>query len=759
MFRYLSLLFIFAIPLIAQIADTIKYQWPFAPMNVQKEVTGTVGEYRSTSVEGHYHNGTDVPAPANTPCLAVLDGTVIVAYDDGGTGYDSYVRIASTIGGQIKYLTYYHTRPTVSVGQNVTVGQMISRVAIDHVHLIDYRIGAGISNTQLNSLRPDGGFTPYVDTWKPRIRYVKFLVDNSSALLAAQAIGGKVDIIVHVEEENGVTSSAKNNGTYEVGYRILSADSSSVVYNPPDNGIRYRYYNIPRNEYVNFNYYKPESSTSQHVYNVTNGTGASSVATTQVVSNNYFNAASYPDGNYVVNIFTIDSRGNKDSVLIPIRITEIDQIPPEAPVLNYIKKDTTNYFVISWTAPPDSDLKGYRLMYSTDGINYIQRDGESVLTRNVTRARYMYPSAPPLYLKLYAVDTAYIPNVSIQSDVYGVKMSNTLPKLLIVDGFDRYGVGSNWNKSFHDFIIRFGEVIPVAFDVAHHSYIENDSINLRNYPAVLWMAGDNAHPFSTLDSIEQLKIKDYLINGGKFFISGSELAWDLVDSEISSHEDSLFLVEALKSRYVSNDANSVNVLGMQGSFMAGQNIQFGLTSQGSPYIEDAPDIIDTSGGSSFLFKYSETSGAGIYYTGTFYNSPLEGQLVYLAFPFETIGYKSQREMLMNGILNYFGIISTGLENSYKADLLTSDFLEIYPNPVSGDNINISFNTNAPQKTSLRLYSVLGQQLFEVPLLSINSGINKIKLDFSTIRQLSSGMYIVVLNTGSSVISKKFVVIR
>lgn len=680
MLKYLSFLFLASFLLKAQISDTVKYAWPFAPMNAQKEVTGTFGEYRSTSEEGHYHNGTDVPAAANTPVLAVLDGTVVVAYDDGGTGYDSYVRVASTIGGQTKYLTYYHTRPAVNVGQSVTKGQMISRVAIDHVHLIDYRIGAGISNSQLNSLRPDGGFVPYVDNWKPRIRYVKFLVDNSSTPLATQAVGGKVDIIVHVEEENGAYSSSKNNGTYEVGYQILGADSSTIIYNPPDNGSRYRYYNIPRNEYVNFNYYKPESSTSQHVYNVTNGTGASSVASSQVVSNNYFNAPSYPNGNYVVKVFTIDSRGNRDSVLIPIRITDLDQIPPGPPVLNYIKKDTTNYFIISWTPPTDSDVKGYRLFYSSDGVNFIQRDGESVLKHNVTSARYMYPSSPPLYLKLYAVDSAYIPNVSIQSDVYGVKLSSTLPKVLVVDGFDRFGVGANWSKAFHDFIIKFGEVLPVGFDVAHHTYISNDSIRLGNYPAVIWMAGDNAHPFNTLDSLEQLKIKDYLINGGKLFISGSELAWDLVSSEVSVNRDSLFLMEALKAQFVHNDANSVNVLGMNNSFMSGQNIQFGLPTQGSPYIEDAPDIIDTAGGSGFLFKYSETNGAGIYYSGSFYNSSVSGQLVYLAFPFEAIGFKSQREMLMNGILNYFGIISSSSEEYGYESEERDEILSINPNP-------------------------------------------------------------------------------
>jgi len=108
-------------------------------MTLQRPITGTFGEYRSTSVEGHYHNGSDIPNTAGTPILAVLPGVVAVAYHDGSTGYDSYVRVTSQVNGQSKNITYYHTIPSVSVGQQVTLGQQISTVAIDHVHLIEYK--------------------------------------------------------------------------------------------------------------------------------------------------------------------------------------------------------------------------------------------------------------------------------------------------------------------------------------------------------------------------------------------------------------------------------------------------------------------------------------------------------------------------------------------------------------------------------------------------------------------------------------------
>ena len=160
-FLFIILLLLFSSNISLPQTDTIKYKWPYSPNTTQRTIGGTFAEYRSTSAAGHYHNGTDMSGSAGTPIFAVLPGTVAVAYDDGGTGYDSYVRVTSQIGGYSKNITYYHTRPIVSVGQQVTEGQQISTVAIDHVHLIDYRLGGSISTSHLNALRPDGGLTIY----------------------------------------------------------------------------------------------------------------------------------------------------------------------------------------------------------------------------------------------------------------------------------------------------------------------------------------------------------------------------------------------------------------------------------------------------------------------------------------------------------------------------------------------------------------------------------------------------------------------
>lgn len=740
--------------------DTIKYKWPYSPMTVQRTIGGTFAEYRSTSVPGHYHNGTDMSGSQGTPILAVLSGTVAAAYDDGGTGYDSYVRVTSQINGQSKNITYYHTRPIVSAGQQVAEGQQISTVAIDHVHLIDYRLGGSLSNSHLNALRPDGGLTIYEDTWKPNIRYVKFFLDNSNTQLSPSALGSNVDIIVHVEEVSSVGSSAgSNNGTYKIGYKILSADTQQVIYSPPDNGLRFTYYNKPGDNYVDINYYQPEANTSKHVYIVTNGSGSSSVASTQVVSNNFWNVKDFPYGNYVVMVFTEDTRGNADTVYVPVTTTDLDLIPPSPPVLKYIKKDSTNYFTIAWEPPTDTDLKGYRLYYSIDGTNYNLRDNETVLTSSLNSRKYYFNQTTPLFLKLYAVDTAAIANISNPSDIYGIRMLNDNKKILIVDGFDRYGGSGSWANPYHDFAVSHARSFNLSFETCANEQVINETINLNDYELVIWILGDESTANETFSNIERTKVASYLESGGKLFVSGSEIAWDLEGSDSATSQQTQFLRTYFKAKYIADDSNIYGVSGVDSTQFAGLGFGYGVISNGSPYTEDYPDVIDTAYGSIPILKYNVLSTAGIAYTGSFNNSQNIGQLIYLAFPFETINLTDARSQVMTAALKYFGLIQTSdaIENEFIPNSFSLS--QNYPNPFNPNTkIRFSIPGNAETRhgVSLRIYDVLGNEVSTLVNEPKESGSYEVEFNAGS---LASGVYIYRLVTGDFIAAKKMILVK
>jgi hypothetical protein len=725
-------------------------------MTAQRTIGGTFAEYRSTSTTGHYHNGTDISGSGGTPILAVLPGIVAVAYDDGGTGYDSYVRVTSQINGLSKNITYYHTRPIVSVGQQVVEGQQISTVAIDHVHLIDYRLGGSISTSHLNALRPDGGLTIYEDYWKPNIRYVKFFLDNSTTQLSQSSLGSKVDIIVHIQEVNSIGGSAgSNNGAYKLGYKILSADTLQVVYAPPDDGLRYTYYNKPGDNYVNVNYYQTESNTSSHVYIVTNGTGSSNVAATQVVSNSYWNVNDFPYGNYIVMVYTEDTRGNADTVYVPVTTTDIDLIPPAVPTLKYVKKDSANYFTIAWNIPPDSDLKGYRLYYSIDGINFNVRDSEILLTSALSSYKYYYNQANPLFLKLYAVDSAAVTNVSTPTDVHGLRMLSDNKKILIVDGFDRYGGSGSWPSTYHDFVISHAKAFNLSFETCANEQIINGTISLDNYDLVIWILGDESTTDETFSSAERTKVAAYLENGGKLFVSGSEIAWDLEGSSTATSAEIQFLRDYLKAKYVSDDSNIYGVYGVDSTQFTGLGFGYGITGNGSPYVEDYPDVIDTIGGSISILKYNSIATAGIAYTGSFKNSQKIGQLVYLAFPFETINLSADRSKVMSAALKYFGLIET-------TNILDNDYLPIsfglsqnFPNPFN-PSTKIAYEISQKEMVKIKVYDMLGKEIDILVNEMQNPGKHEV---FFESQDLSSGIYFYKMEIGDNSQVKKMILLK
>jgi hypothetical protein len=753
---YLTIYFLIGLSALCQAqSDTIKYKWPYSPMTAQRTIGGTFAEYRSTSVPGHYHNGTDISGSAGNPILAVLPGTVAVAYDDGGTGYDSYVRVTSQINGLSKNITYYHTRPIVSAGQQVSEGQQVSTVAIDHVHLIDYRLGGSISTSHLNALRPDGGLTIYTDTWKPYVRYVKFFLDNSNTQLSPNALGSKVDIIVHIQEISNPGSAGENNGAYKIGYKILTADTQQVIYSPPDNGLRYTYYNKPGDDYVNVNYYQPESSTSKHVYIVTNGNGSSNVAATQVVSNNFWNVNNFPYGNYVVMVFAEDTRGNADTVYVPVTTTDIDLIPPAAPILTYVKKDSTNYFTIAWNPPTDADLKGYRLYYSIDGINYNLRDNETVLTSILNSYKYNFNQTTPLFLRLYAVDSAAITNLSIQSDVYGLRMLNDNKKILIVDGFDRYGGSGSWANPYHDFVVSHAKAFNLSFESCANEKIIDGTINLNSYDLVIWILGDESTANETFSSIERTKVAVFLESGGKLFVSGSEVAWDLEGQSNPTPQSIQFLRNYLKAKFISDDSNIYGVTGVDSTQFAGLGFGYGVQGNGSPYIEDYPDIIDTSGGSIPILKYNAVSTAGIAYTGNFNNSTNTGQLVYLAFPFETINLATERTKMMTAALKYFGMIPP---SAIEDDGFTPNNFELsqnYPNPFN-PSTKIAYEISQEGIVKLKVYDILGREV-EV-LINEFQVSGRYQANFNS-KNLSSGIYFYKLETEAFSQVKKMILLK
>ena len=138
---------------------------------------------------------------------------------------------------------------------------------------------------------------------------------------------------------------------------------------------------------------------------------------------------------------------------------------------------------------------------------------------------------------------------------------------------------------------------------------------------------------------------NYLAAGGKLFVSGAEIGWDLdnLGNGVS------FYNNQLKANYVSDDANTYNVQGANGSIFAGLSFSF---DDGSQYYDaEYPDRISPLGGAITALNYVGGSGGGaaVQFDGG------ATKLVNFGFPFETITTEANRATVMDRVLEFFGV--------------------------------------------------------------------------------------------------------
>lgn len=745
--------------------DTTKYPWPVAPLNSSQNINGTFGEFRNTLSSDHFHNAVDIGEPDGNPVYPSISGTV---YNKVNNGYDSYINVKSIVDGKKKHMTYYHVvpSPSLSVGQQVTAGQTIIGtiyVGAAHVHLIERELtdqSSGSLGTAINPIRPDGGLTPYTDTKSPIINKatLKFNRDNSTSLIASNQLSGKVDIQIQVKEQNGSASVSTNNGTYILGYRVLSADTSTTIYEPSDNGNKYKFYRLPSNSYVHRVFVKGVATLSNPTYWLTNGNGESTINSTLAVSDNYLNTDNLLAGNYLLQIYSKDTRGNTTSELFPISVIKL---PPE---LNFVKENGSSNISVSWNKYNLSNLKGYRLYLSINSMdNWHVIADENLLGRDSTY--FNFDEHNSIYFYLTAVDS--LGNESPPSDIYSSYFHyENLHKVLIVDGFDRYTDNGSWTQPQHSFNTTYFNAItsnrPLSISSCSNEAIIEDEIILQDYNLVVWFTGDETTVDNSLINKEQFELAKYLEGGGKLFITGDDIGQDL-DTKHSNSEfsDTLFYHKYLKSN-LKHDGNTLlfQVNGQEGSYF--DNYQ---TIFGEVYPEDSPDDIEPINGAEPILNYtyerdSTFRKGGIAYTGTFGDSANIGQLVYLSFAFETIGDESLRNELMKRILQYFDIV-TDIDNE---NLITPKIFSLsqnYPNPFNPSTIIkytipiIDPNFSSANVT-LKIYDILGREIITLINEKKVAGNYEATFDASI---LSSGIYFYQLKFGGLVSTKKMMLLK
>jgi N-acetylmuramoyl-L-alanine amidase len=432
--------------------------------------------------------------------------------------------------------------------------------------------------------------------------------------------------------------------------------------------------------------------------------------------------------------------------------------PPtlDVPVFHSVLNDSTGtQALIRWFKHLEATLIGFRLYQSTDGINW----GSPILYEDTLTAVDTTATIGGLdpeqiyYFKMVAIDTTFLNPESDFSNVYCLSTTPARPPVLIVDGFDRRSSWLSPGHPFAGFNAKSLDKLDIMFETCANEVAGNE-VNLDDYDALIWILGDEGTADETFDIREQGIVQSYLEGGGKLFVTGSEIGYDL---SRGTSGDQAFYRDYLKATYAGDDAADYTVTGVTGTIFQGLSFSYGQT-----YEEDYPDYIGASGGSIVNLQYSASRNAGVQYQGTFGSGAQEGKLVNIGFPWETIGSESARDQIMTRVMTFFNFPTDVLEDLADGSSLPGEFrlFQNYPNPFNPVT-TISYQIPSESMVTVSVHNVQGQKVKILRREEQPAGHHTIRWDSRDDlgRPVASGIYFCRLQAGSRAFTKKMVLVR
>lgn len=336
-------------------------------------------------------------------------------------------------------------------------------------------------------------------------------------------------------------------------------------------------------------------------------------------------------------------------------------LPPEPPIALRVENDGAGLRV-SWRPPADDPAggdapSGYRVYLSRDGLGF--DDGTDVQGES-----FSIPLAPGdvRYARVTAVNAG---GESMPTEVVGARVGAA--PLLIVGAFDRLdayqspiddlpGLGlvdrmrlERMNDG--SYAARHGAAVAAfgaSFDGATDEAVELGDVDLAPYVAVDWFLGEESYGDDPINAAARAAIGAYVAAGGRMFVSGSEVGWAM--DWLGSDEERAFYNDVLRAIYVGDDAETWDVVGVEGPYGGVATVHFGDPSPGS-YDAEWPDQLDPGAGGAVALDYA--GGSGGHAAVTFRDGDARG--VVFGFPFETIAGAERRAEVMARTLTFLEI--------------------------------------------------------------------------------------------------------
>ncbi len=336
---------------------------------------------------------------------------------------------------------------------------------------------------------------------------------------------------------------------------------------------------------------------------------------------------------------------------------------------------------LSWTAPQvdgahGDAATGYVVYQSSDGIAF----GDPIVLGNVTSTTI--PGVPVEQTRYFRIAATGAGGESMPSEVLAVRRPGSgTANVLIVSGFDRLRRSQNLIQTFtqpaayaglsierqiwrvsnaYDYVIEHGDALAangLGFSSGTNEAVASGAVALAGYTIVDWLLGVESAEDRTFSASEQTRVQAYLDGGGKLFVSGADLAYDLVNQGGGAS----FAQNYLHVGYSLNDANSYSVTPTGNGLFGGIGPFNFDPLAGAAYDVREPDALTAGTNAASCLTYSTGGVAGVQYSSGVFN------VVALGFPFEAISDGGMRALVMQRVIQFLTTAGGPLEFDFDND--------------------------------------------------------------------------------------------
>ena len=291
-----------------------------------------------------------------------------------------------------------------------------------------------------------------------------------------------------------------------------------------------------------------------------------------------------------------------------------------APALVRVSDDGNGETALVELEPVDG-ASSYLLWRSADGQTWRREDAR--LIEATQHRTFMFDGS--LFVRVTALSEA---GEGVPSSVLAVRSGDA--KTLFVDGNERYAaapVGENPMGWGNDAAVLHALAISGGFESCSAQQVESGAVDLADFDRVVWALGRESSADETFSGGEQPRVKAFVDGGGRLFVSGAEVGYDLLAE--GSAEDAAFANDVLGIDYVSDDAGTTFLT-------AGEvPLDVGLArfSKLGRHETTFPDVLAPVGGGSSCLRYAAgVAGDACVLSDT----PSGGRVIVLGLPLESV---------------------------------------------------------------------------------------------------------------------------